>query len=144
MASTGYEIVEQPPDDNIFNKPFDSDIKNKPAVDGLLKATIEKLEPYEAKKSFLNYTFQCDVGKLPHDRVEQLHKNEPRFRRCHEAIVDKFSSGSNIIDSKEYRSDKISPRDKCNTARNMLRKLHLPDVVSDSLSTITTITTPVS
>ncbi|KAK3579373.1 hypothetical protein CHS0354_029674 [Potamilus streckersoni] len=51
--------------------------------------------------------------------------------------VYKFRSDSNIIDSKKYRSDKISPTETLNAVRNVLQILNLPDIVSEELSTTT-------
>ncbi|KAK3577509.1 hypothetical protein CHS0354_026465 [Potamilus streckersoni] len=154
MARTNYKIIEQPPHNyltwcliNII-KLSNSDIKNNPVVNGFLKTTIgERIKQSKAVASDTDrpryYKYNPDENRRGKTgaNVEQLYKNEPRFRRCHEAIVDKFSNWNNIIERKEYQSDKILPREKLNAD---IHPVNLPDVVSESLSTTTAITNPVS
>ncbi|KAK3585228.1 hypothetical protein CHS0354_027524 [Potamilus streckersoni] len=89
--------------------------------------------------------FECDVGKLSQDQFEQLYKDTKRLRRCCEAVIDMFSKDSStFIDSKKFRSDKISSREKLNVVKNVLQTLHLPDIVPGNVSTTTVVTLKVT
>ncbi|KAK3579761.1 hypothetical protein CHS0354_012390 [Potamilus streckersoni] len=108
MKNTGYEIIETSVDDyetlkhksNIIKLSI-KDVMNNPVVDEFLKTSIgdlikqskihdtekyykhdpeEKLEPYKAKKSFLNHLLQFDLGKLPEEQVEKLYNNSSRIK----------------------------------------------------------------
>ncbi|KAK3601473.1 hypothetical protein CHS0354_033608 [Potamilus streckersoni] len=138
---------------NNIKKPAAGNIKNNPIVDEFLKTYVgerikqthvveidqddkcpqyyrydarDSQDPYEAKKSYLNNNFQCDVGNLP------AEQNSTHMKRAQRVIVDKFHQ-DRVIETEVFPSDKISPKEKLAKIRKLLTLLDLPDIVPDDL-----------
>ncbi|KAK3594215.1 hypothetical protein CHS0354_010425 [Potamilus streckersoni] len=145
--------IEAPPAENIKNNPIVDEFLKTIIGERIKQTHAEKTDqneknpryykydprpkksgpqnPYEAKRTYLNHIFQCDVGKLPAEQVEHLYKNSAPMRRA-----QRIHQGR-AIESEVFHSDKLSPKEKLVKIR-FLTLLNLPDIVPDYLLVITT------